>query len=145
MFLGGLWHGAAWSYAVWGTAHGMALAVERAFGKKLVQSKVLWVVWLRRLIVFTFVTLAWLLFKLPSFDHVVMYVQSMVGNLGKNPDIKNLYYILLYSMPVVLYHLVYLWGNKSWKERLEPIALGVMLFLILFNSGSAGSFIYFQF
>ena len=34
MFLGGLWHGAAWSYAVWGTTHGLFLAVERALRKK---------------------------------------------------------------------------------------------------------------
>jgi alginate O-acetyltransferase complex protein AlgI len=32
MFLGGLWHGAAWSYAVWGTAHGIFLAFERMIG-----------------------------------------------------------------------------------------------------------------
>ena len=31
MFLGGLWHGAAWSYAVWGSVHGLALGVERFF------------------------------------------------------------------------------------------------------------------
>src|SRR5205807_9010286 len=32
MFLGGLWHGAAWSYAIWGSFHGLALAVEKFLG-----------------------------------------------------------------------------------------------------------------
>ncbi len=32
MTLGGLWHGAAWIYAVWGIYHGFGLAVERFFG-----------------------------------------------------------------------------------------------------------------
>ncbi len=31
MLLGGLWHGAAWSYTVWGGAHGLALVIERPF------------------------------------------------------------------------------------------------------------------
>ena len=32
MFLGGLWHGAAWTFVVWGCIHGVALAIERAIG-----------------------------------------------------------------------------------------------------------------
>lgn len=32
MFLGGLWHGAAWRFALWGAAHGLILAVERLIG-----------------------------------------------------------------------------------------------------------------
>ena len=35
MLLGGMWHGAAWSFMVWGGAHGMALAAERIIGDRI--------------------------------------------------------------------------------------------------------------
>jgi alginate O-acetyltransferase complex protein AlgI len=58
MLLGGLWHGAAWSYAVWGFAHGLALALERLItgtqkAKRSLASRTVGAV-----IVFTYVTLA---------------------------------------------------------------------------------------
>src|SRR5690606_7281818 len=73
MMLGGLWHGAAWSYAVWGFFHGLMLAVER-FVKDLgwsMQDKLPRAI--HMLFVFSMVTLAWLLFKLPEFTHVIDY------------------------------------------------------------------------
>jgi alginate O-acetyltransferase complex protein AlgI len=40
MLLGGLWHGAAWSFMIWGGAHGVCLAAERFFGVKTEGEKV---------------------------------------------------------------------------------------------------------
>jgi hypothetical protein len=71
MFLGGLWHGAAWSYALWGTAHGVLLALERLIGVKATDPKELpaWTAGsiLRAFITFNIVSCLWLLFKLPIF------------------------------------------------------------------------------
>jgi alginate O-acetyltransferase complex protein AlgI len=56
--------------------------------------------------------------------------------------------ILVYSLPVVLYHAHYLLRARvAWRPvvRLEFIGYGLLLFLILVNSGNPGSFIYFQF
>ena len=145
MFLGGLWHGAAWSYAIWGMVHGGALAAER-FCKKFVSlpSTRLFDA-LKMLFVFSFVTFAWLLFKLPEIPHVQGFLQTMVNNAFEKPVIPSLYYIALFSFPVMLYHAYYLWKSESWKRRLEPVLFGGMLFCLLFNSGSPGEFIYFQF
>jgi len=145
MFLGGLWHGAAWSYAIWGTMHGLALAVERFLGPRLPVFSSAFATWVKRLGVFLFVTFAWLLFKLPEFGHVVAFFTSLFQNFGMKPDLATLYYVLFFSAPVVLYHLHYLLGDSKWKAPIRPVAFGVMLFLILFNSGTSGEFIYFQF
>ncbi|HEX5001148.1 MAG TPA: MBOAT family O-acyltransferase, partial [Bacteroidia bacterium] len=147
MLLGGLWHGAAWSYAVWGAFHGLALAVERFFTYRLSLPNSLLIRFLRGLLVFSFVTLAWLLFKLPNFTHVIKYIQAIFANDGSNYFEMSIY-IFIYSIPVVLYHLVYLSEQKFGAIKLrkaEFLPYGVMLFLILTNSGPAGSFIYFQF
>lgn len=69
MFLGGLWHGANWTFVAWGGAHGLALMVHRAcrsrfgvlFGGGLAASLVGW------FCTFGFVSLGWVLFRSPDF------------------------------------------------------------------------------
>jgi len=152
MFLGGLWHGAAWSYAVWGSFHGVALAIERFLADKIKIKTTQTIEFFKGCMVFGFVTLAWLLFKLPDFNHVIEYLKSIVNNSHAGDvglQFKIIVYILLYSSPVILYHLVFLYKNtviyKSCVERFGYVMYGMMLFLILVNSGSSGAFIYFQF
>ncbi|MFZ1688596.1 MAG: MBOAT family O-acyltransferase [Flavobacteriales bacterium] len=148
MVLGGLWHGAAWSYAVWGAFHGVLLAVERLlqdrFGGPFKLPRLV-----STLFVFTCVTLAWLLFKLPNFEHVIAYVQALAGNWTSG-DLQPLiiFFIGLLSIPVVVYHLFHSGNEDKARTRRaawRPYAYGIMLFLLLTNSGSGSAFIYFQF
>ena len=84
MFLGGLWHGASWKYAVWGSFHGLALAVERLFRNKINLPRH-WVLdSLRVLVVFSFVTFAWLLFRLPTLKQVYDYLGRHFQRRGRN-------------------------------------------------------------
>lgn len=149
MVLGGLWHGAAWSYAVWGAFHGLALALERLFNDKF-DFKIKpnsFVFYCKVLFIFSSVSLAWLLFKLPNFDQVIMYMKALYSNTGFVTNYISIFLILLYSFPVVLYHLMYLrrQAKPTYFHKLEFAAYGVMLFLIFTNSGTPGTFIYFQF
>lgn len=149
MFLGGLWHGAALSYAVWGSFHGLALAAERFFGRFFTFKLNLFVKILKALMVFVFVTFAWLLFKLPNFNEVVLYLQAMGSNFNSGASgLQIIFYILLYSMPVVLFHLYYV-SRPLISDKIhtfsEPLVYGMMLFAVVVNSGGAGEFIYFQF
>jgi alginate O-acetyltransferase complex protein AlgI len=145
MVLGGLWHGAAWSYAVWGAYHGMALAVERLARDR--GFRPLKNAWLRRLWVFGVVTIGWLLFRLPEFGHAVLYLQKIFTNRSiGNLELVGL--VLVYCLPVVIYHLgsLYLDKEKSmYRTAIQPLAYGLMIFLIFTNAGSSGDFIYFQF
>ncbi|HEX7014338.1 MAG TPA: MBOAT family O-acyltransferase [Cyclobacteriaceae bacterium] len=147
MILGGLWHGAAWSYAVWGTFHGVALAIERFITDKVKINSNIVVNTLKGIMVFGFVTLAWLLFKLPEFSHVIEYFKTMMRHQG-TPSGSLMLYIMLYSLPVILYHIHYLAREREVHERVrrvEYIPYGLMVFMIITNSGPAGAFIYFQF
>lgn len=149
MILGGLWHGAAWSYAVWGAFHGLALALERLISDTFkIRKNYLIVDFFKIIIVFLFVTLAWLLFKLPSFEHVIEYFKCFYNNFYLWDDTRIITFIFLYSSPVIFYHLIYLMKDfkiYSLIKKLEPVFYGIMLFLIILNSGSSGAFIYFQF
>jgi alginate O-acetyltransferase complex protein AlgI len=149
MFLGGLWHGAAWSYAVWGSFHGIALAIERFF-KQFITLPKWWVIkFFRTIIVFLFVSLAWLLFKLPQFSDVIKYVGAFFNNTTMYNDYKIITITLIYSFPILIFHLLYLLKNTvlyNWGfKKIEFIWYAALLFLIIVNSGNSGSFIYFQF
>ncbi|HLT71981.1 MAG TPA: MBOAT family O-acyltransferase [Cyclobacteriaceae bacterium] len=147
MVLGGLWHGAAWSYAVWGTFHGLALAVERFITDRVKLNPNRLINTLKGLMVFCFVTLAWLLFKLPEFSHVIEYFKAMSLNQGLLSG-SLLLYVMLYSIPVIVYHIHYLVRERKAYEpvrQVEYLPYGLMVFLIITNSGPAGAFIYFQF
>jgi alginate O-acetyltransferase complex protein AlgI len=146
MFLGGLWHGAAWSYAVWGTFHGTALAAER-FCKSRIRLPQHWLVdVLCGSAVFSFVTLAWLLFKLPRIEDVFAYLGAMMHNSGATRYLI-VACVLTYSVPVILY---YCWNLLQQRlpaqiRKYEFLVFGVLLVAIVLNSGSPQKFIYFQF
>ena len=153
MFLGGLWHGAAWSYAIWGTAHGLLLAGERFFFRRNKAPETPgWNLsaMLRALVVFNVISLLWLLFKLPNIGEVIAYGRCLATNPG-GVQLQSLFVLVLFSLPVGAWHV---WAASSavrarWSPalqwRLETGLYGMMLWLIFVNSGSAGEFIYFQF
>jgi alginate O-acetyltransferase complex protein AlgI len=62
MVLGGLWHGAAWGFVLWGTVHGVALVAEHQLRRTRLSAPA----WVRWLIVFNVVVFAWVLFRAES-------------------------------------------------------------------------------
>jgi len=146
MGLGGLWHGAGLSYLMWGLMHGVFLAIERPFLRRFhaVDLRVFQAA--RISFVFVCVSLLWIFFKLPNFDHALSYLSGMFVS-GTNPNPPKLFHnlALLYSLPVILQHLV----SRSLFERslrgAEPYLYGSMAALMYLEAGPETSFIYFQF
>lgn len=86
MLIGGLWHGAAWKYIVWGALHGGALAVERLFRQfvKLPEKNIL-VNLICGIITFHFVAFCWIFFKANDFE-VATAVITNISRLEYNPE-----------------------------------------------------------
>lgn len=71
MLLGGLWHGAAWTFVVWGGIHGVALCVGRWRRSRpgyVEPRRTTWRVWRARLLTFNLVAFAWIFFRADSFS-----------------------------------------------------------------------------
>ncbi len=71
MLIGGLWHGAAWTFVVWGALHGLALAGERWWRERpgfVEPPRSAWRTWRARFLTFQFVCLAWIFFRADSFE-----------------------------------------------------------------------------
>jgi alginate O-acetyltransferase complex protein AlgI len=71
--IGGLWHGAGWTFIFWGFLHGLALMVQR-FWSKLGFKLWTWVAWL---VTFNFVNIAWVFFRAKEWDDAVKVLNSM--------------------------------------------------------------------
>ncbi|WP_027521661.1 MBOAT family protein [Bradyrhizobium sp. Ec3.3] len=145
MTLGGLWHGASLSYALWGTLHGLLLVIERPFLKVLGSAGSL-VRLLRMGIVFLCVTMLWIFFKLPNFDHALGYLHGMFTPTT-NPNPTKLFYnlALLYSLPVIIQHLGIGAIVEGRLRRWEPYLYGALAALAFLEAGPDAAFIYFQF
>jgi alginate O-acetyltransferase complex protein AlgI len=153
MCLGGLWHGAAWSYALWGGCHGLALVTERlARGSGFYKSRHFIARVARGGLVFGFITLAWVFFRLPHIADAAAFFVALRDNWRLPFQAGPALVIALYAVPVIAYHGWYLWRRAKagspdgWNSpRLEPIAYGVLASAILLNAGPIDAFIYFQF
>lgn len=151
MFLGGLWHGAAWSYAIWGSLHGLALATERFitnhFKFKYTHHPI--VISLRIVFVFSIVSLAWLFFRLPSFEEALSYFSAAIYNWNISTKFGLIFVVFVFGLPVVAHHLHHLCLPSKFYQKLyqkmEPAIYSIMFFAIIFNRGPSGAFIYFQF
>jgi alginate O-acetyltransferase complex protein AlgI len=87
MLLGGLWHGASWTFVIWGGLHGLYLVINhawRAFAPRTERSA--WSVCLSVLLTFLSVQVAWVFFRATSFEAAVAFVKSMFGAHGVRPN-----------------------------------------------------------
>jgi D-alanyl-lipoteichoic acid acyltransferase DltB (MBOAT superfamily) len=71
--LGGIWHGAGWTFVFWGFLHGMALVTHRVWSKLGFK---LWT-WLAWLITFNFINISWVFFRAKEWDDAVKVLGSM--------------------------------------------------------------------
>lgn len=150
MFIGGLWHGAEWKFALWGVAHGLFLAAERfLWGRKRAQHPALRL--LGGVYCFSVVSLLWMTFLMPDTATLAAFFRGL-GNTHVPPMMHIPFAALLYGAPVVLLHAAG-WlkehrpqlHRRLWTPAREGAVYGIMLYLILNNAGPAEGFIYFQF
>jgi len=76
--LGGIWHGAGWTFVFWGFLHGLALVIQKlwnSFGLKMSS----WIAWL---LTFNFVNLAWVFFRAKEWDDALKVLSGMFGLNG---------------------------------------------------------------
>ncbi len=111
MLLGGLWHGAAWTFVIWGGIHGAGLALERAFGIRPTSRTARWV---GRVVTFHVVCFAWIFFRADSFVRAGQTLERLVTAWGRPSP--------LVSTPVVLAILA-----GIGIQYVRPSSLGALL------------------
>jgi alginate O-acetyltransferase complex protein AlgI len=97
-------------------------------------------------VVFFCVTMLWIFFKLPNFDHALSFLQGMFTP-ASHPNPTKLFYnlALLYSLPVIIQHLRFGGLVSTSLRRFEPYLYGALAALAFLDAGPDAAFIYFQF
>ncbi|MGE0392313.1 MAG: MBOAT family protein [Vicinamibacterales bacterium] len=153
MLIGGLWHGAAWTFVIWGGIHGVALVVERMLGldRKAVggwQSTVVTLAWC--VVVQFTVMMAWVFFRCDSLEHSLTFVRNLFGGPWHQPALSvEQTFPLLLCLPVVAMHLRTLVDERFKRTAPGPIERAVwatcMSYAVVTLYGRSNEFIYFQF
>jgi len=156
MLLGGLWHGASWTFVVWGGLHGTFLGVERAlrgrFGGASWVSSLAGKIMLGALTYFL-VNITWVFFRARDFESAKLLLLSMFGVISDGAQVLptlDMVKVVVVITALVITH----WIHRSIPveaaaERLPGWAHGLvwggMLVLLGISQGSDNAFIYFQF
>lgn len=147
MVLGGLWHGANWTFMVWGLYHGLALAVQRILPPIRVPRA------LAIVLTFHFTCLGFMIFR----AHDVGQVVDLLTVLGTNfmPVAEDRFpftqFLILISMPLLMEFLMYRKDSDldlftRWPVWVQaPLSVAMLLAVVVLGATYGQEFIYFQF
>jgi alginate O-acetyltransferase complex protein AlgI len=153
MVLGGLWHGAAWNFVIWGALHGAFLAGERLRGKRALYDA--FPPALRVAATFTIVLVAWVFFRARDLPHAFRYLGDMVS-LGTPQDgaalLSGIVYQPYYLATFLLAGAI-VWSARQtwdWTRVLTPAKAAAVVALLILSTvvlatQSFNPFIYFIF
>ncbi len=163
MLLGGLWHGANWTFIIWGGLHGLALVINHGWQKMRpagweharIYTLLCW------LLTFVFVCFTWVVFRADTMTAAMAVYKGMLGLNGmdltlKLPGWKREYNLFL-SLALVLYLLniktlrQWVYSEKAELAQRSALPVALVLFaagifiLAIEQIGQASVFLYFQF
>jgi alginate O-acetyltransferase complex protein AlgI len=148
MFLAGLWHGAAWTFVVWGLVHGLFL------GSHAVLRRAGWTprsIALNRAVTFLLVCAAFVIFRSPSLGIASDVFESMLGLHGLDAHRQLSALVPLKFTLLLLALLVFVnVAPNTWQIRLKPrvwqgVAVGVAAAIAVMTITQPHEFLYFQF
>ncbi|MDN5211674.1 MBOAT family protein [Fulvivirgaceae bacterium BMA12] len=147
--IGGIWHGAGWTFVFWGFLHGAGLIIHRLWQKTGLKMPNI----IALILTFNFVNVAWVFFRATTWTDAINVLSAMFG-IGKVWDLQVTVLIDIYAIPMALCGIVLLFykntnqllqefsfNTKHLASAISLITLG-MLFI---NSTTANDFLYFDF
>jgi alginate O-acetyltransferase complex protein AlgI len=153
MLLGGLWHGAAWNFALWGMWHGVGLAVHRSVSNNrrasAPKSNLIHALkWIGTLL---FVLYGWLLFRARTFHQIIDMTEGLTDFSAPSWIQSFIFTLLVFATPLILMEL---WQVRT-RDRLIALSLpkwakaalqgALLIAIVMFWEKKGLTFIYFQF
>jgi alginate O-acetyltransferase complex protein AlgI len=153
MLLGGLWHGAAWNFVIWGGIHGAMLAVERMQGKRSLYRRLPRPA--RVAVTFAILLFTWVFFRAADLGDALRYCGSMIGLNGLHPGaglVGGLIYQPYYVGMLAIAAAVTWTCPQTWDftRRITPAKAAVILLaffasVLVLTTQEFNPFIYFIF
>jgi alginate O-acetyltransferase complex protein AlgI len=144
----GIWHGAGWTFVVWGLLHGIYQSVHAVARKKGMTPKN---AWLNRGLTFVAVVVAWVFFRASTLEQAGQVLKAMAGLNG----LGSLYSAKVqigWSLTLLIFAGL-AWVNlapNTWEIDVKPtwrygIAIGLLLGAAILAMGKPAAFVYVQF
>lgn len=165
MIIGGFWHGANWTYLIWGAIQGLVLSIERFFKsvfgleaarpakERSSRAYLLWPsAWLRRVAIFHLVCGGWVFFRSSSVSDAYEFLYHGATRLQWIPEYGTAFvFLAMFTLPLFIIDIINeRRGEEYLLEGSHPyIRVAIALLFIVVTLSFAGSktnaFIYFQF
>ena len=161
----GFWHGAQWTFIIWGIWHGILLVLNQTILKNFLplpgdSSKGCYTlkIWLGTVFTFALVTVGWVFFRATTLKNALEILSSMLvfkGGLHRAVLRENAILVVL----TLFFGLVTIQIMKEWPKRwdylspyldpakriLKPVAYALLILAVIIFDKSAKAFVYFQF
>jgi len=149
--LSGLWHGAAWTFVVWGLLHGGMMTADILLRDRLPKGKAGRAV--TTALTFAAVTLSWIFFRAESLPHAVLLLQRLFSGWDVPLAFSQLGMTVMDALQVALILLLFPLLHRVSREdrQVPPLWLALLVlavglsWLMRLESGAVSAFIYFQF
>ncbi len=148
--IGGIWHGAGWTFVFWGFLHGIGMVIHRFF-KELGYSMNKYLAWF---ITFVFVNITWVFFRAKEWDDAIRLLKGMFGFYGFKLPQMNYFnvenYPALFVLIISTFAALFLKNSMQMWQELRPgfktalVGGGVFAFSSMFLT-RVSEFLYFNF
>lgn len=135
-FVSGIWHGANWTFIVWGAFHGLCQVIEKSLGLQRAESKG-FIRALRILITFAIVSFAWIFFRSPSIGdawNIVCSILTSYRNMTLSmvgSDI--LAYFCIAFIPFITFEIIHEFYSKLYKKMQEKLFVRWAAYVTIFS------------
>lgn len=145
----GIWHGANWTFIVWGIMHGVAQIIEKAVGCQKCESQSIIVRAFRILITFAIVNFAWVFFRMPSLNEAMSLIGKMFMSFNTGQFLTHELTSIKIGLPIlILFDLIQEYNLlKPCRTPFVKWSVCIVLFALILFIGvlDSGQFIYVSF
>jgi D-alanyl-lipoteichoic acid acyltransferase DltB (MBOAT superfamily) len=160
MVLAGLWHGANWTFVIFGAIHGVVLGVERYFfpaKPKLADASLssgsvgFLALWTQRILTFHILCLSLAFFRATSLSSAVQLLSGLSNFAWRSEYASAFFMLCLFSMPLFVADLLLEVSGQEYPFATTPYAVRTglaalaLVVLALFSGSNLNAFVYFQF
>ena len=154
--ISGLWHGAAYTFIIWGAFHGLCMVVERlAYGNRIktITNEITLPNTLRLMLTFTIVNFAWVFFRVNNLSDVAVVFKKIFTDQGSLfVDVDTMFYCFVFVAALFVVE----FADEHFKGKIKLLDsrhivvrwmayIAMVMAILLFGVLDGGSFIYFQF
>ena len=149
----GIWHGANWTFIIWGVIHGLFQIIEKVFGIQSTAGLSVFKRVIRICITFTVVSFAWLIFRMPTITDAWNCFCGIFTNKGSLylPQIDELMFLVIVAIVPIIKDILIEFEPDVIKKFFANVFLRrtyyvlIALAIVIFGVFNADSFIYLQF